>query len=391
MQRNYRFRLYPSAAQEVWLGAMLGAFCDLYNSALHERIDCYRKTGRSLNYYDQAKELKAVRAVDERLASTSFSAQQQLLRRVDKAFKAFFARLKRGESPGFPRFQAKARFDSVEFRVGDGLTLKKDERIGLTGLAGAIKVKRHREIPPGAKLGHAIVSRNGGHWHVSFLVTLPAAEAPAREFSPVGIDLGVTNLVALSDGRAIATPQWVREAAARQRRHQRRIARREMGSNRRRKAKRDYARFMRALADKRRDFLHRLSSRLVREHSHIAVEDLDVRALGRGMLAKDILNAGWGSFLAMLRYKAESAGGAVEAVDPSGTSQLCSACAGDVPKSLGVRRHVCPHCGYKADRDVNAAQNILLRADFMGLGSSLRTRSGPDVGAKLVREAVCFS
>lgn len=390
MQRNYRFRLYPTAAQERVLEGMLGAFCDLYNAALHERIDCYRKTGRSLGYYDQATQLKAVRAVDERLAGFSFSAQQQLLRRVNKAFQAFFRRLKRGEKPGFPRFQAKARFDSLEFRVGDGLTLKKDGRIGITGLAGTLKVKWHRALPEGAKLGHAILSRNGGHWHVSFLATLPESEAPERDFAPVGIDLGVTSLVALSDGTTVATPKWVREAAARQRRHQRRIARRKLGSNRRRKAKRDYAHFMRTVADRRRDFLHKLSTELVREHSHLAVEDLYIRALGRGMLAKDVLNASWGAFLQMLRYKAESAGGAVEAVDPRNTSQACSACGSIVPKALSERRHDCPHCGYSADRDVNAAQNILLKSSFMGLGSSLRAPSKPDVRVGLARESVCF-
>ncbi len=391
MLRNYRFRLYPTAAQEAQLEAMLGAFCDLYNAALHERIDCYRKTGRSLNYYDQAFELRAVREVDERLAGSSFSAQQQLLRRVDKAFKAFFARVKRGDKPGFPRYQAKRRFDSIEFRVGDGLTLKKDGRIGLTGIAGAIKIKRHREIPEGAKLGHAIVSRNGGHWHVSFLATLPDAAVPEREFSPIGIDLGVTNLVALSDGRMVPTPKWAREAEAKQRRHQRRIARRQRGSVRWKKAKADYARFSRRVANQRRDFLHKLSTGIVLEHSHIAVEDLDVRALGRGILAKDVLNASWGSFLAMLRYKAASAGSVVEAVDPRHTSQACSACGSGVPKTLSERRHACPHCGYSADRDVNAAQNILLKSSFMGLGSSLRAQSEPEVRVELAREAVCFS
>ncbi|MCL4722727.1 MAG: transposase [Rhodocyclaceae bacterium] len=391
MQRNYRFRLYPTAAQEAALTGMLGAFCNLYNAALHERIDCYRKTGRSLGYYDQALQLKAVRAVDERLAGFSFSAEQQLLRRVDKAFKAFFARVKRGDKPGFPRFQAKARFDSIEFRVGDGLTLKKDGRIGLTGLAGTLKVKRHREVPEGAKLGHAILSRNGGHWHVSFLASLPDTQAPAREFTPVGLDLGVANLVALSSGETVVTPQWAREAAAKQRRHQRRIARRKKGSARWRKAKSDYARFARRVANQRRDFLHKLSTGIVREHSHIAVEDLDVRALGRGVLAKDVLNAGWGSFLAMLRYKAESAGSEVEAVDPRNTSQTCSACGSTVPKGLGVRVHDCPHCGYSADRDVNAAQNILLKSSFMRPGSGLRAQSKPEVRVGLAREAVCFS
>lgn len=389
MQRNYRFRLYPTAAQIEQLETMLGAFCDLYNSALHERIDCFRKTGRSLTYYDQANQLKAVRGIDERLAACSYSAQQQLLRRVDKAFKAFFHRLKqKGAKAGFPRFQAKARFDSIEFRVGDGLTLKKDGRIGLTGLCGALKVKWHRPIPEGAKLGHAILSRNGGHWHVSFLATLPDPVVPEREFNPAGLDLGISNLIAVSDGTTIQTPQWVREAAAKQRRHQRRIMRRKSGSNRHRKAKRDYARFMRGVADQRRNFLHQLSMGLAQNYSHLVVEDLNILGLCRGMLAKDVLNASWGSFLMMLRYKAASAGGVVEAVDPRNTSQVCAACGSAVPKSLSVRVHECPHCGYRADRDVNAAQNILLKASFLRPGSGLRARSGPDVGVELAREAV---
>ena len=390
MQRNYRFRLYPTTAQIAQLEAMLGAFCDLYNAALQERIDCYRKTGKSLNYYDQANELKAVRAVDERLAGYSFSAEQQLLRRVDKAFKAFFGRLKRGGKAGFPRFQAKARFDSIELRVGDGLTLKKDGKIGLTGLPGTLKVKWHRPIPDNAKLGHAILSRNGGHWHLSFLATLPDAPTIERTPAPIGLDLGVSNLIALSNGKTIATPQWVDEAQAKQRRHQRRIARRKMGSNRRRKAKQDYARFMRTIANKRRNFLHYQSTKLVRNYSHIAVEDLNIPGLARGMLSKGVLNASWGCFLAMLHYKAVSAGGAMETVDPRNTSQICSACGSLVPKPLSVRIHICPHCGYVADRDVNAARNILFRSSFSGLGLSLRAQSAPEVRAKLAREAVSF-
>lgn len=388
MQRNYRYRLYPTVAQELALTGMLGAFCDLYNAALHERIDCYRKTGRSLGYCDQSNQLKAVRAVDEHLAGFSFSAQQQLLRRVDKSFKAFFGRLKRGEKPGFPRFQAKRRFDSIEFRVGDGLTLKKDGRIGITGLAGTLRVKWHRMLPAGAKLGHAIISRNGGHWHVSFLVTLPDAEVPDREFAPVGIDVGVSSLIALSSGRTEPAPQWAKEAAAGLRRHQRRLARRTKGSGRWKKARRDLARYSRRIANQRRDFMHKLTTGLVRQHTHFAVEDLNITGLSRGMLAKDVLNASWGLFFQMLRYKAESAGGAVEAVDPRGTSQACSACGSTVPKALSERRHDYPHCGYQANRDVNAAQNILFKSSFPGPGSGLRARSGPDVRAELAREAV---
>jgi len=390
MKRNYRFRLYPSAAQAGQLETMLGAFCDLYNAALQERIDCYRKTGRSLNYYDQANQLKAVREADQRLAGFSFSAQQQVLRRVDKAFKAFFARVKRGDKPGFPRFQAKRRFDSMEFRVGDGLTLKKNGNIGLTGLPGTLKVKRHREIPANAKLGHAIASRNGGHWHVSFLATIPDLHLCPRPASPIGIDVGITSLIALSNGNTEPTPRWVKDAAAGLRRHQRRLARRSKGSARYKKARHELAKYSRRVANQRRDFMHKLTTGLVHKYTHFAVEDLNLRGLARGMLAKDVLNASWGLFFQMLSYKAESAGGAVQAVDPRNTSQACSSCGGIVPKKLSVRRHDCPHCGYQTDRDVNAAQNVLLKSSFMGLGSSLRTQSGPEVRVKLVREAVSF-
>ena len=267
--------------------------------------------------------------------------------------------------------------------MGDGLTLKKDGRIGVTGLTAALKVKWHRTIPAGAKLGHAILSRNGGHWHISFLATLPEVDVPERECQPVGLDLGVSSLVALSNGKRVATPQWVRDAAAGLRRHQRRLARRTKGSNRWKKARRDLARYSRHIANQRRDFMHKLTTELARDYSHIAVEDLNILGLARGMLAKDVLNAGWGAFLEMLRYKAESAGGVVEAVDPRNTSQACAACGSLVPKKLSERRHDCPQCGYSADRDVNAAQNILLKSSFSGLGSSRRTQADLVLGLSL--------
>src|SRR3712207_4279770 len=124
---------------------MLRTLCDLYNAGLQQRIEAYRRRGLTLGYLDQANELKAPRAADDRLSLSSYSAEQQVLRRLDKAFKAFFRRLKerRGKA-GFPRFQAKSRFDSAEFRVGDGLTIRRSKRLGITGIPGEIKVKWHQ-------------------------------------------------------------------------------------------------------------------------------------------------------------------------------------------------------------------------------------------------------
>ncbi len=389
MQRTYRFRLYPNATQEAALHGMLGAFCDLYNAALQERIDCYRKTGKALTYNTQALQLKAVRAVDDRLAGFSFTTEQQVLRRLDRAFRAFFDRVKRGDKPGFPRYQAKRRFDSAEMRVGDGLTVKQD-RLRIVGIDSSIKVRWHRRIPDGAKLGHAVLSRNGGHWHICFSAELPDAEEAPREFSPVGIDVGITSLAALSTGELIANPKWSSEADAKLRRLNRAIARKHRYSRGWKRAKAALRQHHGHIVAKRTDFLHKLSTQLVREHSHIAVEDLNIKGLSRGMLAKDVLSAGWATFFNMLRYKAESASSVVEAVDPRGTSQTCPACGGDVAKTLADRWHSCPHCGCEADRDVAAAQVILLRASFMGPGIGLGARSKPGT-VGLAPEAVCFS
>lgn len=389
MQRTYRFRLYPNAAQEAGLHGMLGAFCDLYNAALQERIDRYRKTGKTLTYNTQALQLKEVRAVDERLASFSFTDKQQVLRRLDKAFRAFFERVKRGEKAGFPRFQAKRRFDSAEMRVGDGLTIRQ-ERLRIVGIDGLVKVRWHRRIPQGAKLSHAVLSRNGGQWHVCFAVEIADPEPRQRAFSPLGIDVGVSRFAALSTGETVANPKWTNEADATLRRLQRSLARKTRFSRGWKKVKAAIRRHHGRTVARRQDFLHKLSNRLVREHSHIAVEGLNIQGLSRGMLAKDVLSAGWATFFKMLRYKAASAGSVVQTVDPRGTSQTCPACASVVQKTLAVRRHSCPHCGLEADRDVAAAQVVLRRAGFLGPGIGLAAQSGA-ITPELAAEAVCFS
>src|SRR5829696_9952930 len=162
--------------QREALTGMLGAFCDLYNAGLQQRIEAYRRRGISLRYLDQASELKAVRAADERLARYSYSAEQQVLRRLDKAFKAFFRRLKeRSGKAGFPRFQAKSRFDSAEFRVGDGLTVRKSKRLGISGIPGEIRVKWHRLLPERAKIGAAVLSHSGGKWFACFQIEVADA------------------------------------------------------------------------------------------------------------------------------------------------------------------------------------------------------------------------
>ncbi len=377
MLRSFKYRLYPNRQQQDQLAMMLGAFCDLYNAGLQQRIEAYRRQGVTLGYVNQANELKAVRVADERLAGFSYSAEQQILRRLDKAFRAFFRRLKTKAKAGFPRFQAKSRFDSAEFRVGDGLTIRKSSRLGIVGIPGQIKVKWHRTLPADAKVGAAVISRSCGKWYVCFQLELPDAEPTQRNGLAVGIDVGLSSLIATSDGETVNAPQWARKAAKKQRRLHRALARCRRNSKRRLKAKRNLARHSAVTANRRRDFLHKLSRSLVERYAVIAVEDLRIDRLARSMLAKSVHDAAWGQLRQFLTYKAESAGSEVIAVDPRGTSQVCSECGCSVPKTLAVRWHDCPECGYSADRDVNAACNVLLRANLLRPGTGLGARSVP--------------
>jgi putative transposase len=372
---SYKFRLYPNRAQVEALTSMLGAFCDLYNAGLQQRIEAYRRRGLGLRYVDQANELKAVRAVDDRLAGFSFSAEQQVLRRLDKAFRAFYRRLKKRDGKaGFPRFQAKSRYDSAEFRVGDGLTIRKTKRLGITGIPGEVKVKWHRPLPEGAKVGAAVLSRSNGRWFVCFQIEV-ATQAVERPVSTIGIDLGLSSLVALSTGAMIPAPQWTKRAAKGLRRRQRALSRKRRFSAGWKRARGAVARHQAKIAARRRDFLHKLSRRLVREHTHIALEDLNVRGLACTRLAKAVHNAAWAQLTAMLSYKAANAGGEVVLVDPRGTSQTCPECGAIQAKALSEREHRC-ECGAVLDRDVAAARVVHLRAFGFAPGHGVRDVSG---------------
>jgi putative transposase len=375
---TYKYRLFPSSTQAVALTDMLGSFCDLYNACLQQRIEAYQRRSKTLGYVDQANELKAVRAVDERLAGYSYSAEQQVVRRLDKSFKAFFGRVKRGKG-GFPRFRAKSMFDSADFRVGDGLTIRKSKKLGIVGIAGEIKVRWHRDLPSGAKAGAAILSRSCGKWYICFSVETPGAYGPHPFRAAAGIDVGLTSLIATSDGDTEPTPKWVKVASRKQRRLQRALARCKRGSKRRLKAKRNLARHSARVANQRRDFTHKLSSALVGQYSHIAFEDLNITGLARGMLAKSVLNAAWGQLISFTDYKAAYAGGLVAKINPRGTSQECDCCGLVTPKTLADRIHDCPGCGTVEDRDVHAAKVIKHRAFpwSKGLGASLGALSQP--------------
>ena len=365
MLRTYQYRLYPTSVQARALDFLLWQGRSLYNAALEQRIGVYKETGQSVTCPQQWAHFRDQRrAQPDTLGQLNATSVQQLLRRLDKAFSAFFRRLKAGETPGFPRFKGRDRFNSLEYRYGDGCKMRVGPRMMLyIQNVGEIKVKSHRPLPNDAGIKHVVIKHRNRTWSVCLMLDLPDPVVDEHPGPAVGIDMGLYSLLALSDGITVENPRWLRASLAKLRLAQRRKDRRKKGSARRRKAAFQEAKLHEHIANQRRDFWHKTARRLVNTYSLIALEDLTLHFMtANHHLALSAHDAGLGEFQQLLTYKAESAGTRVVTVNPAYTSQACSGCGVMVPKYLGVREHTCSACGFTADRDVNAARNILLLA-----------------------------
>lgn len=327
----------------------------------------------SVSYFSQSAELKDLRALGLMDAAASAHSQRDALRQIDRAFAAFYRRVRAGEKPGYPRYRSRSRYDSLTWY--QGFKVRPDGRLAVQAV-GPLRVRWHRPLPEGSKVKTLGIKRSAGRWFATFALEMPSpASVTATIGGAVGVDLGILSFAALSTGETVAGPRAFRAAARDLRIAQRRIARRQRGSVRRKKAVAIAARRYERVSNVRRDHARKLAARLCKQYDAIFVEDLNIRGLARGVLAKDVHDQGWRLFLKVLHDKAEWAGRDLILVDPRWTSQLCSECDELVPKTLAARVHNCA-CGYVADRDVNAARNILKR----GLGSSLQA---PTVGEEV--------
>ena len=307
MQRGYRYRLYPSKAQAHALDRILEGHRHLYNAALQERREAWRMRQVSVTYYMQANQLRELRTFDAEVAALNYSSCQQTLRRLEKAFQAFFRRVQEGEKPGYPRFKSRHRFHSVAFVYDDGIRLK-GGRLYVQGV-GRLRVFFHRPLPSGARIRQVVVKRTAaGEWYAVFQLELPTAQPAAHPGPAVGVDMGLTYFAALSTGELVENPRWLRRGESRLTLLQRKQSRCRRRSRRYRELGREITRQHERVANTRRDFQHKFSRRLAREFGLVAVEDLNVRGLARSHVAKSMHDAAWSSFLAILRYKAEEAG-----------------------------------------------------------------------------------
>jgi putative transposase len=355
--RAFKYRFYPTEEQAAELARTFGCVRLVYNKALEARTSAWRHEQRRVTYNETSAMLTAWKAGGELafLREVSSVPLQQSLRHLQSAFGNFFTR--RAQHPRFKsrkKSRASAEYTRSAFRWRDGqLTLAK--------MTESLAIAWSRPLPDETEPSTVTVSRDSaGRWFVSILVETNVDHHPPTT-TAVGIDVGVTALATLSTGEKINNPRHEQKDREQLVRAQRALSRKQNGSANREKARRTVARVQARIADRRRDFLHKLSTRLVRENQTIVIEDLNVSGMVRNRrLARAISDASWSQLRAMLEYKAKWYGREVIAVDrwlPS--SKTCSACGARIDSlPLNVREWTC-RCGVTHDRDVNAARNIL--------------------------------
>jgi putative transposase len=356
LRKAYKYKLTPTPEQERALAETLWRCRTLYNTALEQRIFLWKQRGVRYTRYEQAGELKDLRASLPEYVAIHSHVLQDVLARLDRTYQAFFRRVKAGQTPGFPRFQGRNRYHSFTYiEYGNGARL--DNGFLVLSKIGRIAVRWSRPLEGTPKT--VTISREADGWYA----IISCADVPAQPLPPTGketgIDVGLKVFLITADREAVENPRHYRKAEKKLAKAHKRVSKRKKGSKRRGKAVHCLGRAHQKVKRQRSDFHHKTALHLLRQYDTIYLEDLRVANMVRNRhLAKSISDAGWAAFRSILDAKAACAGRRVIAVPPAYTSQDCSGCGARVPKSLSVRTHVCTTCGLVLDRDENAARNI---------------------------------
>ena len=371
MLKTYKYRLYPTRKQTKELDQTLETCRILYNSALVDRKNSYEQTGKSLSYGKQAGILKLDKKTIPFLKDIHSQVLQDVLIRVDKAYKSFFRRLKEkngtpaggsGAHAGYPRFKPEGRYDSITYPQMPGFKIT-ENGLRLSKI-GTVKLKKHRNYIGIPKT--CIVKKQADRWYVCIAVEYDT-EVPKKTVihtdKIIGFDMGINTFAVCSDKTEINTEKHYRKSEEKLAKAQKDISRKKKGSKNRAKAKLKVAKQHARIAEQRKDALHKESHKVItRNPDCIAVEDLKIRNMVKNThLSKSIHDSGWGQFLSYLEYKAEEAGILFLRVNPRNTSQECI-CKEIVPKTLSDRIHSCPSCGLVAPRDYVSALVVKKRA-----------------------------
>jgi putative transposase len=369
MRKAMKYRLFPTKAQTTVLEQTLDACRWVYNKTLEVRKTAWEHEQRSVSYFETKRLLPQWKAEHPFLHIAHSQVLQNVTERVDLAFKAFFRRVKAGEKLGYPRFRGKHRYDSFTYPQANAFTLHDEGAVSVSKL-GRLRLSLHRPIQGTIKT--LTLCRDAlGRWYASFSVEVEPTPLPP---SPrvAGVDVGFTTFAKLSDDTSIDNPRFFRRDEKALRKAQRKLSAQEQGTPARAKARRVVQHIHQRITNRRTDFAHKASRKLVNRYQVIVCEELDIRdmqANGHRSRNKSIADAAWGQFLQYTSAKAAEAGRTLLKVFPRGTTQDCSGCGATVPKGLSVRVHSCPQCGLTLDRDLNAALNILARG-LARLGAS---------------------
>jgi len=398
-RRKVTFKLYPNSTELARLEQWCKLHCELYNAALAERIDCYRKTGKSVSYFDQQNTLPEIKVARPEFVELGSHALQQTLRKLDLAFQSFFRRVKAGQAPGFPRFKAAKRFCGFCYPDPAGWKLqqsgKRDAtiRLGSGKDAMSIRARGQHRFGDGVIPNDLTISRKNGAWYASITLRV-SEEACARERSGSehrGVDFGINDWATFDDGQTIENPRWVRTELPRLACLQRLRAKKRKGSIRYRRLSCQIAKTHERIRNLRREFIHQQTSSLVRTCALLATEELKVKNMSRSAagtvdkpgkrvkqksgLNRELLSLGLSMAHQMLGYKAQEAGCRLHLSNTRQLkpSQRCAKCWALVPKTLKDRMHVCP-CGHTMQRDQNSAAVVLIDAHTPGAGVAARPK-----------------
>ena len=355
---TYKYRLLPTRSQHLVLREILEAQRQLYNGALEHRIECYRKTGHSPNRAEQSRELTICRKEIPSMAALSRRINGGTLQRLDEAFKHFFRRVRAGEKPGFPRFRGRGWFSCFTLDQWMGFQFR-GSRLYFRGMPSGLRVHFDRPLPD-TKILTAWFKQDHKGWVIGLVIEAPCAEKRGVINRAIGIDVGLEELVATSDGLLISNPRHAKRVEQELRRRNRSLSRCKRNSKHRAKVRKQLTRLYAKVRNTRDTKLHQIASMLVNQNDMIAVEALNIKNMVRGTYAKGINDAGWGKLRRLLCYKAERAGVHFIEVDPRYTSQTCPNCGVIKKKTRDERVHLCP-CSCALHRDTAAAQIVLQR------------------------------
>lgn len=379
MRITYQYKLRPTADQEALMSSWLDMLRAQYNWLLGERFDWWDRHRCSVNscplicsiaapkerpnYYSQKRSLPVLKVERPWYKAVQSQVLQEMVKRVDLAFQRFTKGDANGKRSGRPRFKKQGRYRTFTFLQ------MKDDCIGNGKIVfpklGAVKLIQHRAIPAGFNIKTARVTRKADGWYVGLLLEckeVPETLTQVNLAKSVGIDVGLKDFLATSDGEYVVIPQFFRKSEKKLAKLQRQLARQIKGSNRWRKQADRVAKLHLHISCQRKDFFSKVWDWLFAKYDVVAHEKLNIKGLARTRLAKSILDAAWGQFLAMGKWKAAKAAKLTSPQNPNSTSIDCSGCGERVPKTLSDREHSCPACGLALCRDVNAAINILNRA-----------------------------